>query len=400
MTWFRKVLVAFFAFILLLSLLDLAYSTSLNRNFGTSDNIKTWLAESKIYDKALNAVLDATQEQSNKNGGDQSISLTDSVVKQAATEAFSPQLLQNSVNSFIDANYAWLSGKTATPEFKIDLSNAKDDFATKIGNAVQTRLTGLTACTPAQETQLQLPVDVMTVTCRPPNLDPKTEGARVANEIRISEFLSKPVITADSLAHDQSNTSSKPYYVQLSKAPAIFQFQQKAPYVLAGVVLLTSLAIVTIAPERRMGWRRIGSVSLTAGTLLVVSKFIGDIGVNRLEDQISTSKTVISQLRQPGVELLKHIQSQVVQINFYFGIAFIVIALIIYAVLFKTKEKNTKLETPKAPTIDDDEPTPAPAPRPAATNTGAGQKPTGPPVFKTPTPAGQLPKKRPPRLIQ
>jgi len=405
MNWFRKVLVAFFAFLLFVTVLNISYSVAINQNFGNATTVKKWLADSKIYDTAVSAVLNDTQNDEDKTGGDGSISLKDPVVQQAAKEAFSPQVLQNSTNTFIDSNYAWLSGKTTSPEFKIDLSQAKEDFATKVGTAVQTRLAGLTVCTAEQQALLQIPVTVTTVSCRPANLDPATEGARVANEIRTSEFLSNPVITADTLAHDSNNKNSKPYYVEASKAPQVYQAAQKAPWALALVALILSLLIIFIASPRRKGWRRIASVLLVAGILLVASKFLADFSVNRVERQISNSKTVVSQLKQPSNDLIDHVESQVVQTNLYFGIGYIVLALITYAVLYKTKEGNGKSKpNQKAEAFKPPTPDPVAGNQPPKQSsmdaTGAGQKPTGPPVFKTPKPTPTRKNPKPPRLIQ
>lgn len=406
MNWFRKVLVAFFAFILLVSVIDIAWSVSINRNFGNAQAVKTWITASKIYDNAVSAVLNSTQDDTDKSGGDGSITLKDPLIQQAAKEAFSPQLLEDSVNTFVDSNFAWLSGKTATPEFRIDLSQAKEDFATNVGAAVQKRLTDLKVCTATEQTTLQIPVNVMTVTCRPASLDPKAEGERVASEIRTSDFLTEPVITADTLAHDK-NSATKAYYQKASQLPQIYQAQQKAPLALGLVALLCTLAIIFIASPRRKGWRRIGSVLLVAGILLVVSNFTGNYASNRIERQIGTSKTVVSQLRQPISDLIDRAASEIGQTNMYFGVGYIALALIIYGILLGTRDKNGKkkpakaFEAPKIRGLDDEQ---APAKKPGPTSmdiTGAGQKPTGPPVFKNPSSPRPKPKgPKPPRLIQ
>lgn len=405
MHWFRKVLVAFFALILFISFIDIAWSVAIVRNLSSPTTVKAWIADSKVYDNAVSAVLNNTQNDDDKSGADSSISLKDPIVQQAAKEAFSPAVLESSVNTFIDSNYAWLNGKTATPEFKIDLSQAKEDFATKVGKAVETRLAGLTVCTAQQQALLQIPVTVTTVTCRPANLDPAAEGARVANEIRTSDFLSNPVLTADTLAHDQNNKASKPYYVQAKHAPEAFQAAKKAPYALSLLALLCILAIIFIASPRRKGWRRIASTLLVVGILLVGSKFIGDYASNRLEDQIGKSKTVVSQLRQPSSSFINRVESDITQTNLYFGIGYILLAVIIYGILLKTKEGSGKSKGKKVQ--EGSKPNAAPAstdqpPRTAPTDvTGAGgQKPTGPPVFKTPKPTTVRKNPKPPRLIQ
>ncbi len=405
MHWFRKVLVAFFAFILFVAVIDLAWTFAVNRNFSNSGQIKTWLSESKIYDNAVSAVLNRTQDDEDKTGSDGSISLKDPIVQQAAEEAFSPEVIKNSVNTFIDSNYDWLSGKTATPEFKIDLTEAKDDFATKVGNAVQTRLTGLAVCTAEQQAMLQIPVNVMTVTCRPATLDPVKEGLRVSQEIRTSDFLTNSVLTADTLARDPKSTA-KPYYVNISKAPQLYQAAQKAPAILALIALICSLLIIFIASPRRKGWHRIASVLLVAGILLIGSKFAAELGVTWLQREVANSKTVVSQLREPTNDIVDHIATKVTETNLYFGIGYVVLAIIIYIVLRKTKEGSGKSKPKKPfvpPTSDDgskdDKKNTLDKSAPLDT-TGTTDKPTGPPVFKTPKPTPVRKSPKPPRLVQ
>jgi hypothetical protein len=399
MVWLRKGLVHFLAFILFLALLGGVWSIGINRNFGNPERVKTLLAESKVYDKAVSAVLNSAQKDAEQNGTATDISLSNPAVQDAAQKAFSPQLLQNSVNTFIDANYTWLRGKTSTPQFNIDLSAAKQDFAKRVGDYVQTRLSTLPACTPAQQAALQIPVDSMSVTCRPANLDPKTEGARVASEVGTSDFLSKPVITPTSLGRDQ-NSQSKPYFVQASKLPKVYRLAQKAPIILGIVALVSALLIVVIAPERRRGWRRVGAVLLAAGIILIASKFIADAGVHRLE-QTKAHNTITSQLQQPRNDVLNKAESELVQANLYAGIAFIVLAAVVFFVLYQTREgkprKSVVTEVP-APKSDEtkDQPTQANDLRLAPRRpTGTTDTPTGPPALG-PTP----PKKKPPRLIQ
>lgn len=406
MHWFRKVLVAFFAFILFVSVINTAWTFAVDRNFGNREQIKAWLTESKIYENAVSAVLNSTQDDEDKTGSDGSISLKDPVVQQAANEAFSTEVIKNSIDTFIDSNYDWLSGKTATPEFKINLTQAKEDFAVKVGTAVQTRLSGLTVCTAEQQALLQIPVNVMTVTCRPASLDPVAEGLRVSQEVRSSDFLTNPVLTADTLARDPKSTA-KPYYVTASVAPKIYQAAQKAPAALALLALISALLIIFIAKPNRKGWRRIASVLLVAGILLIASKFAAELGVSRIQREAANSDTVISQLKQPTDDLVDHIATKLTATNLYFGISYVVIAIIIYAVLRKTKEGSRKskskktFEPPKTsgkPFEDDDDDVHGKS-KPLDT-TGISSKPTGPPVYKTPKPTTVRKNPKPPRLVQ
>lgn len=394
MIWLRKGFGLFFSLILFLSLVAGVSSFAFNLSFGTPAKVKTWLAESKIYDSVVSAALNSSQDDGNSDG---SVDMKDPVVQQAAKQAFSSQLLQQSANTFIDANYAWLNGKTSVPQFKIDLSVAKDDFATRVGKAVETHLAGLTVCTAQQQAQLQIPVNSLTVTCRPAVIDPKTEGARVTQEIKTSDFLNNPVLTADNLNQNSNDPSAKAYYVSASKAPQVFRLQQKSPIAFALLAILSATAIIFILVTRRKGWRRVGSVLLFTGILLSLTKIVADIGVNKIENMKLTG--TLTQLEQPRKYLLDAVEAQLTKTSLYFGIAFIVIALIIYGVLYKTREGSNK---PKAPKPAPEAPLPTQDPfkqSPPARNTPPAPTPAakpGAPAYKTPKPK----KPRPPRLIQ
>lgn len=408
MNWFRKSLVAFSAFLLFIVMLNLAWSVSFNQNFANPDKVKAWLVESKLYDNAVKTILEYSQNEQDKKGtSDSSLTLKDQLIQQAAIESFSPQLLKDTTNTFIDSNYAWLTGKTAAPDYKIDLTQAKEEFATKVGTAVETRLAGLTVCTAEQQAQLQIPISVTTVTCRPANLDPKTEGERIANEIRNDEFLANPVITADTFAHDTTNTASKPYYKELSAAPQIYQVMKFAPYILSLIALILVMIIIFLIPERRRGWRRVASVLFFAGILLVVSKFAYDYGAKKLDTELSKSTTIVNQLQQPRKDFISYIEQDLTKTNLYFGIGYIVVAVLIYSgVIFTRNSGNNKNKNKATATGASTNKTPENKPKtptnrtPSTDISGNSQTPTGPPVFKTPKPTPVRKNPKPPRLIQ
>jgi len=323
-------------------------------------------------------------------------------------------LLQTNVNTFIDANYAWLSGKTPTPQFSLDFVGAKQDFATKVGDYVQTHLASLPICTAQQQAVLQIPIDPLTVTCRPAALNPKAEGARVAQEVSSGKFLSQPVVTPTSLGHDQSSPNQKPYYQGLSKLPQLYRLSQKLPFILTIVSLLSAVAIFLVAPERRRGLRRIGVVFSVAGLILLITKFIADGMVNRLDDQI-VSKSGVTELQPATKTFLHNIESQLTQTNLWFGIIFLVIgvAIIIYLYMTKAGSRKPKPLTSSHSPLDTPRPSSPEETDPRDIHLAPRRTPTGPPTDimpprplstpTSPTPpstAPEIKKPKRPRLIQ
>src|SRR5665213_4565345 len=109
MIWLRRGVVHFLSFILLVSLLGTALSTSTNSAFSHPNKIETWLSQSNIYNHFVDEVT--SQAQKSTGGNNSSVALTDVAVQQAAKSAFNAQLLQQDVNTVLNSNYAWLEGK-------------------------------------------------------------------------------------------------------------------------------------------------------------------------------------------------------------------------------------------------------------------------------------------------
>lgn len=420
MNLLRKGIVHLLAVILFFSLLGGVNFIGINANLSKPDKLEGWLKDSKIYD----GVIDSALDQASKDGGadttnDGSVSLNDPAVRQAAKESFSPELLSNSANTFLSSNYDWLSGKTATPTFVIDLSTAKQDFAQRVGKAAESHLDSLAVCSTAELAQIQLPANPLTITCRPANLDPKTEGQRVTTELTNGDFLDKPIITAQTLSQGDKNssTTNKPYYQKLSQAPKVFKLAKNLPLIFFGIALISTLGIIFISPKRRRGVRRFAVVLFEVGIVLVVTKFATSILTSHVQKQLIRDGTISDKLKQPVTDLMQTAQSHLTQYNLIFGIIFILVALIIFVRLYKTREGSDKPKKPamhskkdlteSLPETSPVEPeTPAHTPRPLTptqsavdrirrSTDGDRTQPTStPPLGKNP------PKPKRPKLIQ
>lgn len=410
MIWLRKGFVHFLAFLLLLSLVGGVAALDVNRNLAPA-KLENSLASSNIYDQVTASALQQAEKSSSDGGNPGSISLSDPLVKQAAKNVFSPALIQQSVNTFINNNSDWLAGKKPAPDFRIDLTSAKRDFAKQVGYAAQAHLASLPVCSAQQLSQLTIPVDVLSVTCRPPTLDPKTEANQVAQEVNdSSDFLSNPVITAASLNQNQlgqSNSTSQgqPYYQKLSWAPKVYQIGLKLPWILGLVALLSALGIVFIAPSRRRGARRIGAVLLVAGLILIFIKAVADASVNKFAS-LSVKGALGGDFKQPISDFLRKLEPQMVRSYLPFGIVFIAAAVVIFVVLFRSRQRTDKPGSPKRDTdaggsrTDADSLRLAPR-RSSSTDTGTTDLKPGSPPLKPLTPIGKKPPRtKPPRLIQ
>jgi hypothetical protein len=401
MTWARKGIVYLLSLVLLVALVGTALSTSVNQTLGRPQKVETMLSQSRLYDHFVAYTTDQAKKSAGDGDQSGSVSLSDAAVQAAAKSAFSPQLIQQSVNTFLDSNYAWLEGKTATPNFNINLTSEKESFAQNVGQYVKTYTAGLPVC--AGTTVPQQNTDLLAATCRPSTLTPEAAGAQATQQIETSgDFLSNPVITASSI-NPKGNQQSKPYYQKLSWLPKLYRLSAKLPLILGGLSIISALAIVSIAPVRRRGVRRVGYTLLAAGIILVTMKFISDFAFNRLERKVFNSSS-IGQLQQSLTDFAHRVESSLVKTDLMFGIAFLLLALIILAILFKTRQKSDKPKVPVGQAEDSDsEKPPIVISRTPRTRLGRasimplGAKPADKP--EEPTAAPPKRKKRP-RLIQ
>lgn len=339
----RKLVVLLLSLVLLVSLLGVAFSTSSNMAFTHPTKLEGWLDQSKFYDHFIAMVADETEKSAGGNNQSGPATPGDTAIRQAAKIAFPPQLLQQDVNTFLNSNYAWLQGKTGRPDFMIDLTAAKQSFATQVGQLVGIRLTGLPVCSNTQLAQLDAGqnIDYLTIACRPPSLAPQTAAVQAAQQINSGgSLLANPVITASSINPKGNNNPGQPYYQRFSAVPKVYRLSLKLPWVLGGLALLSTLGIVFIAPRKRKGLRRVGVVLLEAGIILVAVKFVADTVFNRVEKHIFNSSGA-GQLEQSLTDFLHRIEAQLVKVNLWFGIAFLTLALLLFVILWFTRQKSS-----------------------------------------------------------
>ncbi len=373
MLWVRKLLVSLFALVTLVALVGSVVSASLNAAFSTPAKTEQWLGTSQFYEHFIaNSVSQATESIGDGAGQTTTLDGNDTLVQQSVKSAFPKKLVDQSIASFLDANYAWLHGKTAIPRFTIDLSAAKTSFAEQIGQGVATHLAQIPDCTPQQLNQMQT-VDLEHITCRPPGIDPSVEGLQVQQQIAGNDgFLSNPVITADTLTPQKSD--AQPYYRRLSAAPKVYQWAQKVPYILAALAAVGISIIFLAAPTKRQAWRLLAKLLLTAGIVLSIGKLAFDITFNKLQDRLFTGSTA-QQLQQSLTDFVQHAIDYVARIDLIGGLvyltlaAIIIICLLLHRVLARRSRTTASVPDLENPDEQVAQPTPesaVPGKRPTA----------------------------------
>lgn len=381
---------------LLVCLLGTAFSTSSNMALSHPQKIETWLDQSNLYQHFVSNAIDQAKKSAGSSEDQGSVTLSDSAVQQAADSAFTTQIFQQSLNTFLNSNYAWLEGKTAQPNFTIDLTSAKQNFAAQIGQYVQEHISSLPVCTTQQLVEIgsAANIDPLNITCRPPTLDAQAEATLVTQKVENSGgFLSNPVITANNI--NPKGSSSQPYYQKFSEAPKLYRLAVKLPWIYAAVALISALGVLFLAPRKRWGLRRVGITLAVAGAVLIISVLLSNTALHQAEKRIFNQSSV-GQLQQSLTNFLSQLEHQLVKVDLWFGIGYLGLAAIIFILLASTRRRKHRPETPVKPIPPGDSEslasrlsnTPREAPKSAPEPPRPA--PTGPPP----------PPKRPTRLIQ
>jgi len=369
----RNLFLSLIALVLLGSLLGTAYSASINLTLRDPKKVEQWLSESKLYDNFVANAITQGQKTVGSVDNKDVASLSDAAIQDAARSTFTPELINSNVNTFVESNYAWLEGKTDKPTFVIDLTEAKQTFAEKVGAYVTTYLSGLPVCTNAQLAQLQN-VDPLNATCRPPTVNPQTEGALVTQQIIASdELLDNTVLTAQNINPD-SSAQTQPYYEKLAQLPQAYQLGAWVPYMFGVIALLGTVVMIFLSSTKRRGIKRTGIILAIAGVILVITKFSSDVAFKQLEDRVFNT-TGTGPLQQSLTNFSKQVQEAMVAIDFVFGVIFIAIAATLLLGIFFTRNRNTpdvpasiinpSSTTPKAkPAVTSQAPRPLPPKKP------------------------------------
>lgn len=401
----RKFGVLVLGAILLCSLLGLALSISSHIAFTNPQKIKSWLNDSNLYGSF---VTDAIKQAEATAGGDESgtVSLSDTAVQQIAQSTFSAQLLQKDVNTFVDSNYAWLQGKSNQPDFEIDLSAAKQTFAEKVGEYVQTYLTSLPVCSGEQLAAANAQTtDPLTLTCRPASLNAAAEATQVTEAIAgSSEFLSDPIITASNI-NPQSDSPTEPYYQSLAGLPKVYQFGTQLPWIAGLIAIAAAIGVVFIPHRHRNGLSVLGIILAIAGLALIFTKFLSDQILDAAQRQVFNNDNV-GELQKALTAFMRQIEDQLLKVDFWFGVAYLSLALIIFLALLATRQRQHK--TPNFLRDKPSAPRAKPQAAPATPKTGLEPKATridsqyvGSRASSRPQPAAKpKPRRKPPKLIQ
>ncbi|OGL24805.1 hypothetical protein A2884_02455 [Candidatus Saccharibacteria bacterium RIFCSPHIGHO2_01_FULL_48_12] len=300
MEFVRKTFLVFIVPLFFFTLLVVAANAAFVKVATNPVTLKTIIAKSEIYDSVVTGLLDEAGEIT--NAGDQ-VSLGNDIVRQAAQKTFTADFIKQNTEAVIDSLYVWLNGETPLPDFQIDLTQAKANFASHVADGLQTKLASLPACTSSSNSSQALD-DPLKATCLPPGFDPAAEAATIEqNMLSGTGFLDHPVLTADTFKKDNDQTS---FFEDIKQIPEIYQKLEILPYVTAAIALLLGLGVIFLSSSRRTGVRRAGIVLAIAGVLLLITAATSSNWINSALNSPSATNTVLEdKLRIIAAELLK-----------------------------------------------------------------------------------------------
>lgn len=328
----KRVTIVFFSSLLKITLFSLALAGAGWIVFGTPDNIKDAAESSGIYSSSVDNILKTAKDEALK--GNAQLPLDNPEIEAAAKQAFPPELLSSNSESIINGFYAWLQGESETPQFAVDLTDAKQKFANNVAGYAQRRYESLPPCTMAQlQTINPDAVDAFSVNCRPPGLAGSSVREKVRADILASEdFIQTTEFTAENLPKDEQGRTVTE---NLSAAPDAYDIFKVMPWVLAGLSAAFAAIILLLHDDRRKGMKSIGITLVGTGIFIMLGALIINF--------------VFGQMNQPSdafqasvASLFKSLASDYVVALRWFYITYILIGAIILLTLRRFSDEHKK----------------------------------------------------------
>lgn len=281
------------------------------------DHIKTWLANSDLYDTFVDNALAETKKSQQTNDNKNSfegISITDPAVKDAAKKAFTPSLLRKTAESFVDGTFDWLDGKVAKPDFNIDLTQAKQTFVDNIIAYAKKRYEALPIC--AART-LPETTDPLKINCKPAqNLDFNMLLAKLKTDLlENQDFMSNTVITADTFRLKQGSGSQDRavFFDQYRRAPDGYRLSRALPIIALILSLVLVVSIVLLSKPKLRGLRRVGWTLLVAGLLCGSTTWLASQGLAKAHHSILAKDSTVGAMKVSISQVITNAQHDLLQ---------------------------------------------------------------------------------------
>ncbi len=329
------------------SLLLVVVAVCLNQLFGNSGYLKRALQDSKVYETLTDDALRQYQYTDSPEDSNE-LPMDREEIHQAAKEAFNPRLLQSSAETMIDGTYAWLEGKTAHPDFRVDLGGAKADFAQRIGSYARQRLASLPDC---GRGQLPDTTDPFQINCRPVGFSFEPEIRRLTEGLASSpDYLADPVITANTLTV-KNGEETIPVFERANNLPEAFRALRIMPSVFGLLATVAAGIIIGLGRPWISGVKQIARIFLAAGVITLISLWLVGFLADKLVGQAAGSSLQVADFSQQNVSaaLINTTQQVISGVVLSIGVIYIFIGLLLTLCIRLAGRRRAMGEVPPAP---------------------------------------------------
>jgi hypothetical protein len=318
-----------------------------------ADNLKKWLNDGRVYDSIVPALLEEAEQTvaDNPENGNTN-PLKDPGVKEAAGAALSPAFLKTNTEEVVESIDVWLKGEVNRPAFTIELSEAKNTFAAKVGTYATERYAALPDCAPGQIPDTS---DVLTVACKVPGYDPAADVQKAVDDLKNSqEFLADTTITASDIKIGEGN-DTQPLFERLEGLPRLYQGIQTVPYIFGLLAVAGGIVVLFASETKRRGVKTIATTVVPVGLVLFLQAWLVSVGMDRLYESVNNSNEAGQGLKTVAVNGLKGFGDDFWRSLMTFAVVVTLIGLALVVGLLVTRPKKDDND-PTAPEPEIEQP--------------------------------------------
>jgi hypothetical protein len=253
------------------------------------ESLKSALNENGTYQKVVPAVLDEAQKQNSEDKSNQ-LPINEPEIQAATNKAFPPKDLQIKSETVINSVFAWLEGKTESPQFRLDFTNNKQVLATEIGKYTQKRAATLPPCD-LKDIDAALSGDPFTIKCLPPGITPTQLGHEASRKISANEnFLKDPVVSSDTFKPKDTQVGDQRFNFE-----ALRNFYQKKSllsWLLPSLMVILAIGGIMMASDRFRAVKKLRHIffvsAVSLGLIAAILKFASHrVGSSPAPDKIT-----------------------------------------------------------------------------------------------------------------
>lgn len=299
--------------------------------FSQPQPVKQLVKQAGIYSYLSRTMVDTTTASLASSG--QTYGLSKEAVARAVEKAFPVRDIEKKGERLIDDTYSWLEGNKPDYQPAFDIESNKKMLTLALADEAEKNFADKPACSDTQ--LLELASDALTQSpCRPSNVD--------------EDFL-KAIFTqaAPSVVQEQnvalSNLSDKPTSSEaarnsgLASPQFIFIFLKYSFYIISGVILILYSIIFILTRHWRPFLKSVTRSLVVSGILLILySLLLYLLFAQKLLEKIfpGGSGDVTQEIIRPFAGIF-------IQANVYFGIGYIVSAVVLFGAYRLLKPKQS-----------------------------------------------------------